>query len=130
VKHLLFLQQYICRDQYFLNVNKNHINLFFAFILFVFAIPQTVYSTEKVKTIVVFFAMDANLPAYQGFLYGLNGQLSQSPDQPYNLIIEYMDIIRFSKEGDLQNMVDVYNEKYKSIDLDMIIMFGPGTFQT
>ena len=102
--------------------------IIFTFIIFTTTISQSCYATDKVKTVVVFFPLDVNLPAYQGFLAGLNGRFSETPDQPYNLILEYMDNNKFQDETHVQYMVDLYNEKYKLVDIDLIITFGPGAY--
>lgn len=103
--------------------------ILFSFILFGICISQKTYSAEKVKTIVVFFSLDVNLPAYRGFLTGLNAQFSERPEQPYNLIVEYMDLGRFSDEGYIKKIIDLYNEKYEAVEIDMLITFGPGAYQ-
>lgn len=102
--------------------------IFSIIVFFAFTIPEKSYSDDDVKTVVAFFSLDVNLPAYHGFLDGMNRKISETPDQSYNLILEYMDINRFPAEGEIEKTINLYNEKYKAVDIDMFITFGPGTY--
>ncbi len=39
-----------------------------------------------------------------------------------------MDINRYPNESNIKKTVNLYNEKYKAINIDLLITFGPGTF--
>ena len=116
----------LTNEVYYLSMKR--INYFLLLFFFAFTIPRQAFSIEKVKTIVVFFALDVNLPAYRGFLDGLNEQFSKTPHQPYNLIVEYMNLSRFSDEGYIKNIIALYNEKYEAVEIAMLITFGPGAY--
>ena len=81
--------------------------IIFSIIIFTSTISQSGYATDKVKTTVVFFPLDVNLPAYQGFLAGLSGGCS---------------------ETHIHHSIDLYNKKYKEVDFDLIITFAPGAY--
>ena len=102
--------------------------ILFVFILLALIIPQKAYPLDKVKTVVVFFALDVNLPAYRTFMEGFNGHYSEVPDQPFNVIIEYMGINRYPHDEDIESVVGQYCEKYDAIDIDLLVTFGPSTF--
>jgi signal transduction histidine kinase len=86
------------------------------------------YAVNKFKTIVVFFSLNANLPSYQNFLEGFHSTVSQGADEPYNLLIEYLDYGRASDDAYVKHMVGQYNEKLKDYHIDLLIAFGPMTY--
>lgn len=83
---------------------------------------------QKMKTVVVFFSLDANVPAYRGFLNGLNEQFSKTGYNSYHLIVEYMDLSRISDEEHIKGIIDLYNDKYENVEIDMLITFSPETY--
>ena len=91
--------------------------------------PREVNASEKTKTIVIFFSLNAGLPAYQNFLEGFRTTFSEEPDENYNLLIEYLDIGRLSDDKYAKYIVELYNEKYKDVDIDLLITVSPGVNQ-
>jgi len=92
-------------------------------------ISRNANASEKTKTIVIFFSLHAGLPAYQNFLEGFRTTFSQEPDEHYNLLIEYLDIGRLSDDKYAKYIVELYNEKYKDVDIDLLITVTPGVNQ-
>jgi len=98
------------------------------FLLFLFLLPQKTFSGNQIKTIVVFFPLNANMPSYQNFLEGFRNELSLDSDEPYNFIIEYLDIQRSTDEEYVKHLVAMYNEKLKSIKIHLLITIPPFTY--
>jgi|WetSurMetagenome_2_1015567.scaffolds.fasta_scaffold21181_1 signal transduction histidine kinase len=107
---------------------KIRYNLLFVVFAIVFLFPLEGYSRNKVKTIVIFFAWNASLPAYQNILEGFRDTFYKANDETYNLQIEYLDINRFQNRDYAENIVDLYNEKYNGTYIDLLILIGPWTY--
>ena len=103
-------------------------NILLALFLLLFLFHQKSYSEEKNKTIVVFFSMSANLPAYQNFMEGFRNVLSNESNDRYNLIVEYLDVGRSQDDAYVRHIVAMYNEKLKNSRIDLIISFPPLTY--
>ncbi len=101
-------------------------SLFFLF--FLFALSTEANAVKKVKTIAVFFSMDANLPAYTNMLEGIRSSLSEGSAEPYNLLTEYLDIGRSKDEEHARHLVELYNEKFQNNKPDLLITVGPFTY--
>jgi len=98
------------------------------FIFFLFLLPLPSYSSGKVKTIVIFFSLDAAVPGYQSFLEGFRSSFYEQIDEPYNLLIEYLDVGRFPEDDHSLNLVNLYNERFKETKIDLVITVAPGTY--
>ncbi|MEI6888472.1 MAG: hypothetical protein WCL03_04275 [Bacteroidota bacterium] len=98
------------------------------FLIFLFALSTEANAVKKVKTIAVFFSMDANLPAYANLLEGIRSSLSEETAEPYNLLTEYLDIGRSKDEEHARHLVELYNEKFQNNKPDLLITFGPFTY--
>jgi signal transduction histidine kinase len=97
----------------------------FTVLLFIILLPIKVYPVEKVRNIVVFFSLSSNLPAYQNILDGIKNTISENNEESRNLIIEYLDIDRSANEEYASHIIDIYNNKFKSIKIDLLITIGP-----
>jgi signal transduction histidine kinase len=89
-------------------------------------IPRNAFASGKTKTIVIFFSLHAGLPAYQNLLEGFRTTFSEEYNENYNLLIEYLDIARLSDDKYAKYIVELYNDKYKDTDVDLLITVGPG----
>jgi signal transduction histidine kinase len=89
-------------------------------------IPRYAIAGEKTKTIVIFFSLHSGLPAYQNFLEGFRTAFTEEPDVRYNILIEYLDIGRLSDDKYAKYIVELYNEKYRDVDIDLLITVTPG----
>jgi len=83
-------------------------------------------SNTNVKTVVVFFALNPNLPAYQQLTTGFKSSLNANKEIRSNVIYEYFDIYRFNESHNIETLVNLYNEKYHSSKIDLLITVGPG----
>jgi signal transduction histidine kinase len=96
------------------------------FIIFLFIFSQNSFSQNKIKNVVIFYALSANLPAYQNILEGLKSTLSENNAEPINLIVEYVDIGRLTKDENIISLINIYDNKYSGTNLDLLITVGPG----
>ncbi len=102
------------------------ISLLFVLISLFFTSPFVTFAASNTKTIVIFFALHANLPAYQTLLEGFRTTFSEEYDQPYNLLIEYLDIGRLGDDKYAKYIIEQYNEKFKNTRIDLLITVAPG----
>jgi signal transduction histidine kinase len=86
------------------------------------------FSQNKVKNVVVFFALSSNLPSYQNIVEGLNSTFKRVNYEPINLIIEYLDIGRTQNEIYARHIIDLYNLKLNNLSIDLFITVGPGIY--
>lgn len=98
----------------------------FVLIALLFIAPLKSYSGSNTKTIVIFFSLHANLPAYQNLLEGFRTNFAEEYDQPYNLLIEYLDIGRLADDKYAKYIIEQYNEKFKDTKIDLLITVTPG----
>ena len=98
----------------------------FVVFAFLFISPLKSYSGSNTKTIVIFFSLHANLPAYQNLLEGFRTTFSEEYSQPYNLLIEYLDIGRLADDKYAKYIIEQYNEKFKDTKIDLLITVTPG----
>ena len=98
--------------------------LSFSFFL-LFLIPDRTNSQDKVKSVVIFFAYNSNLPSYEKILAGLKTSISGS-DTRVNLMVEYLDIGRSGNDDYSKFIIDMYNNKLKEFSVDLLITVGPG----
>jgi signal transduction histidine kinase len=91
-----------------------------------FIAPNASFSANKSKTIVIFFSLHANLPAYQNLLEGFRTTFSEAYDQPCNMLIEYLDIGRLADDKYAKYIIEQYNEKFKDTKIDLLITVAPG----
>jgi signal transduction histidine kinase len=109
-------------------MRKYTIYILVTLLLLLFIIPSASYSNKPIRTIVAFFPLNANLPAYQNFLEGYKSVLSEESDEPYNLLIEYLDLARFPDEDYMRRLISLYNEKLRDIKIDLLVIIPPFTY--
>jgi signal transduction histidine kinase/ABC-type uncharacterized transport system substrate-binding protein len=103
--------------------------IIFSFLLFfLFLTPHEVYSKGEIKTIVVFFSLNASLPAYQNILEGFRTSFKEDYKEPCNLLIEYLDIGRSEDNSYARSIIETYNEKFTDTKIDLLITVGPGIY--
>lgn len=109
-------------------------NIVLVVLLFLIIIPLNSYPANKgkaenrVKNIVIFFSLNAAVPAYQNFLDGFNSAFPQYYEEQCNVLIEYLDIGRDADNAYLKHIIKMYNEKFGGNKIDLIITVGPGTY--
>jgi len=92
-------------------------------------LPLSAYPQEGVRTVVFFCAWNANNPSFQYIIEGFKTTFSEDSGLTYNLLAEYLDVSRLDNKDYAQDIVDLYNEKYKNIPIDLIITIGPSFYQ-
>lgn len=107
---------------------KFYSRIFAAVFLILFIFTPKTYSQDKLKNIVVFFSLGANLPSYQNIIEGFKSTLSKNIDEPVNLIIEYLDIGRSENELYARHIINMYNIKFKETSIDLLITIGPAIY--
>lgn len=98
---------------------------FLLFIIFLFLLQGEVIATPRVKNVVIFFAWDATLPAYQKILEGFYSNFPEDIGVTCNLSIEYLDARKPQNDINIKNIVELYNDKYREIPLDLLVIVGP-----
>jgi hypothetical protein len=107
-------------------MNRIRTTILFIILSFLFIAPLETFSGNKTKTIVIFFSLHANLPAYQNLLEGFHTTFSEEYHEPYNLLIEYLDIGRLEDDKYAKYIIEQYNEKFKDSTIDLLITVTPG----
>lgn len=97
-----------------------------ALCLLVIFIPFKAISQEKVKNVVIFFAYDPNLPAFDKILAGLNTTIRGNNKEPVNILTEYLDLNRAVNDVYSSFIINMYNGKVDEITIDLLITVGPG----
>jgi signal transduction histidine kinase len=95
-------------------------------VMFFYLYSLNALSQSKVKNIVIFCSFSSNIPAYQVFLDGFRRSISETLDQPSNIIIEYLDVGRSENEEYARYIIDMYNSKFKENKIDLLVAIGPG----
>ncbi|TNF44439.1 MAG: HAMP domain-containing histidine kinase [Bacteroidetes bacterium] len=95
-------------------------------VIFICLLPLKSRSDTEIKTVVVFFALNPNLPAYHQFTTGFKSSLNANKEIRSNVILEYCDIYRFGNSENIETLVSLYNEKYRTAKIDLLITIGPG----
>jgi signal transduction histidine kinase len=109
-------------------MQKISIKILFSFLLLQFLLPCEAYSAKPIKTVLLFFSWNSNLPAYQNMLEGFNAAFSEEPGVTCNLAIEYLDLSRPGNEMVVRTIVDLYNHKYENIPIDLLVIVGPSGY--
>ena len=102
------------------------IKIFLLTALFTGYLAMEIRANANVKNVVVFFALNPNLPAYQQFTTGFRNNFNVGNTIPGNVILEYFDIYRFGDSQNIETLVKLYNEKYQTVKIDLLITVGPG----
>jgi signal transduction histidine kinase len=101
--------------------NRRIITIF----LLVGLLSTEAFPVDKVRNVVVFFSLGPNVPAYKHILDGIKSTFSKNTDESRNLIIEYLDIGRTEDEEYARKIIDIYNKKFRTQKIDLLITVGP-----
>ncbi len=82
-------------------------------------------AAPRVKNVAIFFAWNATLPAYQKMLEGFYSNFPEEIGVTCNLSIEYLDVRKPQNDIYIKNIVELYNDKYREIPLDLLVIVGP-----
>jgi len=76
------------------------------------------------KNILIIFAQSPSTPAYRLLIEGIRQKLDDEYGTGYNLHSEYLELEHYPKDAYPQERFNIYNEKYKTIKLDLLICVG------
>jgi signal transduction histidine kinase len=100
------------------------------YLIYLLLLSTSLFSSpdKRIKTIAIFFPLNASMPSFQNLLEGFKSVISEDMDEPYNLMIEYLDIGRTMDEEYVRHIVELYNEKFKTHPIDVLITIPPFTY--
>ena len=78
----------------------------------------------ETKTILILFGLSPSTPAYQPILNGIRLKLNEAFGDDYILHMEFLETERYSVNNYPKPIFDSYNDKYRSINLDLLICVG------
>jgi signal transduction histidine kinase len=79
---------------------------------------------KESKNILILFGLAPTQPAYRPILDGIRQNLTKEFGDSYNLHTEYLEIESYQKDNDPRNRFDIFNNKYREIKLDLLIVVG------
>ena len=87
---------------------------------------QNLYAKQsnETKTILILFGLSPSTPAYKPILDGIRLKLNEAYGENYNLHMEFLETEKYSNDNYPRSRFDLYNEKYKSLNLDLLICIG------
>ena len=98
-----------------------------ALLLFVPLQRTSAVQDEEAKNILIIFSLNQGLVAYQILLENLKNTLREEYTNPYKLYVEYLNAGDFPDTSYQQFLFKRINEKYKDIQIDLLILGGPRT---
>jgi signal transduction histidine kinase len=84
------------------------------------------HHTNQDKNILILFSSSPITPAYRVILEGIRENLSNEFGDHYTLHTEYLETDLFPKGNYPHARFDKYNNKYRNVDLDILICVGIG----
>ncbi|MFI5236609.1 MAG: ATP-binding protein [Ignavibacteriales bacterium] len=84
----------------------------------------TAQQTAETKTILILFGLSPSQPAYHPILDGIRKNLIEEYGYEYNLHLEYLESENQPGSELIKETIHIYNEKYRSINLDLLICVG------
>ncbi len=100
------------------------ISFFFIFITLSSLSFGSTEQTPRNRNILILFSLVPTTPAYRVILDGIRSQLTSEFGYSCNVQIEYLETDRYPKGNYPKERFDLYNKKYKNIDLDLLICVG------
>lgn len=88
-----------------------------------YALPNFDKDSET-KNILILFSLVPTTPAYRTILDGIRQKLNEEYGDTYRLHQEYLETDRFTDESYQKERFDLYNEKYRELDIDLLILVG------
>jgi signal transduction histidine kinase len=76
------------------------------------------------KNILLFFSLVPTTPAYRIILEGISEKLTEEFGDSYTLHLEYLETELYPEGAYPREKFDLYNRKYKNINLDLMICVG------
>ena len=78
------------------------------------------------KNILILFSYASDGPAYRRILKGIEEEIANQFGSNYTLHAEYLDIAKYPQNNFPSEVFEKYNEKYREINLDLLICVGVG----
>jgi hypothetical protein len=76
------------------------------------------------KNILILFAYASDGPAYRRILNGIEEEITNQFGNTYTLHAEYLDLARYPQSNFPKEVFNKYNEKYRELNLDLLICNG------
>lgn len=87
------------------------------------AYPDTDHDS-KTKNILILFSLIPTTPAYRTILDGIRQKLTEEYGYAYRLHQEYLETDRFTDDSYQRERFNLYNDKYRNLDIDLLIVVG------
>jgi len=81
---------------------------------------------SRPRNVLILMAGEYGLPAYDLVLHKIRSVVKEGYSSPLNWYAEYMDTARFSDFQEEKAVIDFYSQKYKALEIDLLIAVGPG----
>jgi len=82
---------------------------------------------DSKKTILIICGLSPSQPAYRFILGGIREKLTEEFSENYSLHTEYLEIENYPQDNYPEERFNIYNEKYRAIKLDLLIVVGRKT---
>jgi signal transduction histidine kinase len=79
---------------------------------------------DETKNILILFSLVPTTPAYRTILDGIRQKLTEEYGEAYRLHQEYLETDRFTDELYQKERFNLYNEKYRELNIDLLILVG------
>jgi signal transduction histidine kinase len=79
---------------------------------------------QPARNILVVFSLVPSTPAYRPILEGIRNELDREFSEDYNLYSEYLEVERYPNGSYPKERFELFNQKYDSIPLDLLICVG------
>jgi signal transduction histidine kinase len=79
---------------------------------------------SEAKNILILFSLVPTTPAYRTILDGIRQKLNQEYGDAYRLHQEYLETDRSNDEAYQKERFNLYNEKYRELNIDLLILVG------
>ncbi len=100
-------------------------NIILIFLLFLLINPFVFSEDDRQnKNILILYALAPSRPAYKAISDGIRTKLTEAYGDDYNLRMEYLETERYPEGEYPKGKFELFNEKYKNIKLDLLILVG------
>ncbi len=89
-----------------------------------FSTLANIDSADETKNILILFSLIPTTPAYRTILDGIRQKLTEEYGDDYRLHQEYLETDRSTDESYQKERFNLYNEKYRNLNIDLLIVVG------
>jgi len=86
-----------------------------------FLIPRDASAAVPTKRILILFPYESNIPGFLNFDASFRSALAVSSEYQFEFFVECMDLTRFPDGRYYDKLMELYNEKYSNLKLDLIV---------